>query len=145
MAVYLITVQCKRKLWVYKTIPSFFQKLISHLKSSKVDGLDINLKKLDSKHDISDFVSTVRTKLGSDLTVALSVPPRSEILAKYYDFKALSKHVDLFILQTAFLGASRNVTFHPSRLSGLWDMQNTVSWIKLLMYWWTKKRWVLKP
>lgn len=97
------------------------------LKNTKVDGLEVNLKKLDSKNDIADFISTIKTKLGSDLYVALSVPPKTEALAKYFDFKALSKYVDLFVLQTAFLGASKNVTFHPSRLSGLWDMQNTVS------------------
>lgn len=103
------------------------QGLINLLKNSKVDGLEINLKKLDSKNDISEFITTVKSKIGSDLFLALSVPAKAEILAKYYDFKSLSKHADLFILQTAFLGASKNVTFHPSRLSGMWDMQNTVS------------------
>lgn len=97
------------------------------MKNIKIDGLDVNLKKLDSKHDISDFISTIKTKIGTDLEIALSVPSKAELLAKYFDFKALSKHADLFILQTAFLGASANVTFHPSRLSGMWDMQNTVS------------------
>jgi hypothetical protein len=92
-----------------------------------VDGIEINLKKLDSKNDINDFISTVRSRLGSDLYIVLAVPSKAETLAKYYDFKALSKNADLFVLQTAFLGASKNVTFHPSRLSGLWDMQNTVS------------------
>lgn len=103
------------------------QDLVNALKTAKLDGLEINLKKHDSKNDINDFISTIKSKLGSDLYLALSVPPKAETLAKYYDFKALSKSVDLFILQTAFLGASKNVSFHPSRLSGLWDMQNTVS------------------
>lgn len=110
-----------------------FQNLTNLLKTTKVDGLEVNLKKLDSKNDIGDFISTIKTKLGSDLYVALSVPPKTEALAKYFDFKALSKYVDLFVLQTAFLGTSKNVTFHPSRLSGLWDMQNTVSQILLLL------------
>nr|XP_023021193.1 uncharacterized protein LOC111509648 [Leptinotarsa decemlineata] len=114
------------------TVNEFNQGLIDILKTSKIDGLEINLKKLDSKSDISDFISTVRSKLGSNLYLALSVPSRAETLAKYYDFKALSKHADVFILQTAFLGASKNVTFHPSRLSGLWDMQNTDSMVDLV-------------
>lgn len=92
-----------------------------------MDGLEINLRKIDDKNDVPDFISTVKSKLGSNLNFAISIPPKAEILAKYYDLKALTKHADLFILQTAFLGASQNVTFHPSRLSGLWDMQNTVS------------------
>lgn len=89
--------------------------------------MEIKLNKLSSKNDINDFISTVRSKLGSNLYLAISVPAKPENLAKYYDFKGLSKYADAFILQTAFLGASKNVTFHPSRLSGLWDMQNTVS------------------
>lgn len=97
------------------------------LGSTKVDGLEINLKKFSSKYDITDFISTVRNKLEPHMFLAVSVPPKSEILAKYYDFKAISKHADIFLLQTSFLGASSNVTFHPSRLSGIWDMQNTVS------------------
>nr|XP_015838222.1 PREDICTED: uncharacterized protein LOC103314049 isoform X2 [Tribolium castaneum] len=114
------------------TVNEFNQGLVNLLKSSKVDGIEINLKKLDSKNDISDFISTVRSKLGADLSIVLSVPSKAETLAKYYDFKALSKNADLFILQTAFLGASKNVTFHPSRLSGLWDMQNTDSVVDLV-------------
>ncbi|RZB39635.1 mucin-17-like [Asbolus verrucosus] len=108
------------------TVNEFSQGLVDILKSSKVDGIEIGLKKLDSKNDISDFISTVRSKLGADLYIILSVPPKAETVAKYYDFKTLSRNADLFVLQTAFLGASKNVTFHPSRLSGLWDMQNTV-------------------
>lgn len=104
--------------------------------NTKVDGIEINLKKVGSKNDINDFISTVRSKLGSNLYLAVSVPPKSEILAKYYDFKSISKYVDVFLLQTSFLGASSNVTFHPSRLSGIWDMQNTVctSIFILLLY-----------
>ncbi|ERL84412.1 hypothetical protein D910_01845 [Dendroctonus ponderosae] len=105
--------------------PNQLPGLIDLLKSTKVDGLELNLKKLTSKNDISDFISTIKTKLGSDLDIALSVPSKPELVAKYFDFKALSKHAELFILETAFLGASTNITFHPSRLSGMWDMQNT--------------------
>lgn len=105
----------------------FVQGLINLLKDSQIDGVEIKLQKIDSKSDIDDFITTIRSKLGSDLYVIISVPPKADVLAKYYNFKTLSKVADLFILQTAFLGANKNVTFHPSRLSGLWDMQNTVS------------------
>lgn len=97
------------------------------LKKTKIDGLEVDLKKLDSKSDIGDFISTAKSKLGGDLYTTVSIPPRADLLAKFYDFKGLAKNVDNFVLQTAFLGASTNVTFHPSRLSGLWDMQNAVS------------------
>ncbi|GJQ81807.1 hypothetical protein Trydic_g348 [Trypoxylus dichotomus] len=114
------------------TVHEFNEGLVDLLKQTKVDGLEVDLKKLDSKNDISDFISTARSKLGSDLYTVVSIPPRTELLAKYYDFKGLAKHVDAYILQTAFLGASTNVTFHPSRLSGLWDMQNADSVVDLV-------------
>ncbi|XP_030752102.1 uncharacterized protein LOC115879415 [Sitophilus oryzae] len=117
---------------IYVTVNEFNQGLINLLKDTKVDGLEIDLKKLDSKNDISDFISTVKTRIGSDLSIALSIPSKADLVAKYFDFKALSKHADLFILQTGFLGASTNVTFHPSRLSGMWDMQNTDSVVDLV-------------
>ncbi|XP_066153401.1 mucin-2-like [Euwallacea fornicatus] len=116
---------------VYVTVSEFNQGLIDLLKSTKIDGLELSLRKLDSKNDITDFISTIKTKIGAHLEIALAVPPKAELVAKYFDFKPLSKHVDLFILQTAFLGASTNVTFHPSRLSGMWDMQNTDSVVDL--------------
>ncbi|XP_050297749.1 uncharacterized protein LOC126737088 [Anthonomus grandis grandis] len=117
---------------IYVTVNEFNQGLIDLLKSTKIDGLELNLKKLDSKNDISDFISTVKSKIGTDLDIALAVPSKAELVAKYFDFKALNKHTDLFILETAFLGASANVTFHPSRLSGMWDMQNTDSVVDLV-------------
>lgn len=104
-----------------------FQGLVETVEKNDIDGLEIKLQKLDSKNDISEFIGTIRSRLGNDLYVSLSIPARTDLLAKYYDLKQLSKSADLFVLQTAFLGASKNTTFHPSRLSGLWDMQNTVS------------------
>lgn len=92
-----------------------------------MDGVEIRLQKIDSRNDIDDFISTIRSKLGRDLYIVVSIPPKADVLAKYYNFKTLSKNADLFILQTSFLGSNKNVTFHPSPLSGLWDMQNTVS------------------
>lgn len=104
----------------------FFQNLVKLIKTNGIDGLEINLKQIDSKNDITDFISTIKDKLVANLYLAISVPSKPDVLAKYYDFKELQKVADLFVLQTSFLGASTNVTFHPSRLSGLWDMQNTV-------------------
>ncbi|CAG9773991.1 unnamed protein product [Ceutorhynchus assimilis] len=117
---------------VYVSVNEFNQGLIDLLKTHKIDGLEIALKKLDTKNDISDFISTIKTKIGNDLDVVLSVPAKADLVAKYFDFKSLSKHVDLYVLQTAFLGASSNVTFHPSRLSGMWDVQNTDSVVDLV-------------
>ncbi|KAF7272154.1 hypothetical protein GWI33_015040 [Rhynchophorus ferrugineus] len=117
---------------IYISVNEFNQGLINLLKDAKVDGLEINLKKLDSKNDITDFISTVKTKIGSDLGIVLAVPAKGDLVAKYFDFKALSKYAELFVLQTNFLGASTNVTFHPSRLSGMWDMQNTDSVVDLV-------------
>ncbi|XP_017768341.1 PREDICTED: uncharacterized protein LOC108556655 isoform X2 [Nicrophorus vespilloides] len=114
------------------TVHDLNEGLVKTLKKTKVDGLEVKLKKLRSREDIADFLSTVRTKLDKDLFVALSVPAKPEILAKYYDFKALSKSADVFLLETSFLGTSKNVTFHPSRLSGLWDVQNTDSVVDLV-------------
>ncbi|XP_044760076.1 uncharacterized protein LOC123317556 [Coccinella septempunctata] len=114
------------------TVSEFNEKLVALLKGTKVDGVELNLRKMDSKNDLTDFISTVKSKLGSDHYIAVSVPSKTESLAKNFDFKELSKHADVFILNTAFLGASQNVTFHPSRLSGLWDMQNTDSMVDLV-------------
>ncbi|KAL3274428.1 hypothetical protein HHI36_015816 [Cryptolaemus montrouzieri] len=114
------------------TVREFNENLVQLLKGAQVDGVELNLKKIDEKNDVSDFVSTVKSKLGSNLYIAVSIPPKTEVLAKYFDFKSLSKHADVFVLNTAFLGASHNVTFHPSRLSGLWDMQNTDSLVDLV-------------
>lgn len=57
----------------------------------------------------------------------LSLPAHPELLAKYYDLRALVKKVDLMVVETHNLGAVSKMTYHPSRLSGLWDMMNTVS------------------
>lgn len=102
------------------------QNLIDILNKKAIDGVDINLKKLSDKSDVGDFISTVKSKLNSDLLIAVSLPSKPEVLAKFYNLKDLSKHAEFFILQTAFLSSSHNVTFHPSRLSGVWDTHNTV-------------------
>ncbi|KAL1494105.1 hypothetical protein ABEB36_009756 [Hypothenemus hampei] len=117
---------------IYVSISEFSEKLINLLNATKIDGLEINLKKFTSKHDIADFITTTRTKMSNNLDIILAVPPRADLLAKYFDFKALSKSVDYFVLQTAFLSSNENVTFHPSRLSGMWDMQNIDSVVDLV-------------
>lgn len=50
-----------------------------------------------------------------------SLPPQ------YYDLRALVKIADLMVVETHDLGKAKHTTYHPSRLSGLWDMMNTVS------------------
>lgn len=106
------------------------------MKNTKIKGLEIDLKKMQDKKDVIDFISTIKSKIASSLTYVVSLPSKAEDLAKFYDLKALSEEVDFFILQTWFLGPSQNVTFHPSRLSGLWDMQNIVSIFFFQTYSW---------
>lgn len=57
----------------------------------------------------------------------LALPAHPELLAKYYDLRELVKKTDLMIIQTHALGLVKKMTYQPSRLSGLWDMMNTVS------------------
>lgn len=57
----------------------------------------------------------------------LALPAHPELLAKYYDLRLLVKKVDLMMVETHALGIVKKMTYHPSRLSGLWDMMNTVS------------------
>lgn len=71
---------------------------------------------------------SIRSALGSDAILMMTLPAQSELLAKYYDLKALVKPVSLFTVETHLLGEVENETFHPSRLSGVWDMMNTVSY-----------------
>lgn len=60
----------------------------------------------------------------------LTLPAHPELLAKYYDLRTLVKKVDLMMVETHALGVVKKMTYHPSRLSGMWDMMNTVS-----IYW----------
>lgn len=104
-----------------------FQDLASLIKSSTIHGVDL----YDAHHDlnrtrITESVESLRTLIGSEAVLVLTVPPQAELLAKYYDLKSLAKPVTIFSVETHFLGEVENETFHPSRLSGVWDMMNTV-------------------
>lgn len=70
---------------------------------------------------------SIRSAIGSDAILMMTLPAQSELLAKYYDLKALNKPITLFSAETHALGEVENETYHPSRLSGVWDMLNTVS------------------
>lgn len=71
--------------------------------------------------------SALSSSAGGPLFLAL--PANPELLAKYYDLRTLVKKVDLLMVETHALGLVKKMTYHPSRLSGLWDMMNTVSYI----------------
>lgn len=76
-----------------------------------------------------ETVEAARTALSSSGggPLFLALPAHPELLAKYYDLRALVKKVDLMMVQTHALGVVKKMTYHPSRLSGMWDMMNTVS------------------
>lgn len=64
----------------------------------------------------------------------MALPAHPELLAKYYDLRTLVKKVDLLMVQTHALGLVKKMTYHPSRLSGMWDMMNTVSCFFMLEF-----------
>ncbi|XP_047506922.1 uncharacterized protein LOC125050897 isoform X2 [Pieris napi] len=63
----------------------------------------------------------------------LALPAHPELLAKYYDLRALVKKADLMMVHTHALGLVKKMTYHPSRLSGMWDMMNTDSVVDLVI------------
>ncbi|KOB74628.1 Chitinase-3-like protein 3 [Operophtera brumata] len=94
-----------------------------------VEGLEIhNAHKTLNRTKVLERVAEARTAITSSGggPLFLAIPAHPELLAKYYDLRALMKKVDLMMLQTHALGAMKKMTYHPSRLSGLWDMMNTV-------------------
>lgn len=103
------------------------------LKASTIHGVEIfEAHSLLNKTKVTSLTESIRSALGSDAIVTLSLPAQSELLVKYYDVKALAKSVSMFILETHSLGDVEKETFHPSRLSGVWDMLNTVFILKSL-------------
>lgn len=76
-----------------------------------------------------DIVDSARAAISSSGggPLFLALPAHPELLAKYYDLRNLVKKTDLMMVQTHALGLVKKMTYHPSRLSGLWDMMNTVS------------------
>lgn len=107
-----------------------FQDLRTLVKSKHVQGLEIyDAHKSLNKSKILETVEEARTALSSSGggPLFLALPANPELLAKYYDLRVLVKKADLMMVQTHALGSMKKMTYHPSRLSGLWDMMNTVS------------------
>lgn len=106
------------------------QNLSDLLKSKHVQGLEIqDAHKSFNKSKVMETVDAARDAITSSGggPLFLALPAHPELLAKYYDLRALMKKVDLMMVQTHALGLVKKMTYHPSRLSGLWDMMNTVS------------------
>ncbi|XP_022907601.2 putative uncharacterized protein DDB_G0282133 [Onthophagus taurus] len=121
---------------IFVTITELNQPTISLIKSSNPHGLNFNLnsfEKITSPNDILDVITTLRAKLNEKLEIIVTVPSKIDVLARFYDFKRLKKlGIEAFVLQSDFLTDSKAVTFHPSRLSGLFDVQNTDSLVDLV-------------
>nr|XP_022907602.1 putative uncharacterized protein DDB_G0282133 isoform X2 [Onthophagus taurus] len=121
---------------IFVTITELNQPTISLIKSSNPHGLNLNLnsfEKITSPNDILDVITTLRAKLNEKLEIIVTVPSKIDVLARFYDFKRLKKlGIEAFVLQSDFLTDSKAVTFHPSRLSGLFDVQNTDSLVDLV-------------
>ncbi|KAL0893318.1 hypothetical protein ABMA27_014909 [Loxostege sticticalis] len=106
------------------------------VKSKHVQGLEIyDAHKSLNKSKILETVEEARTALSSSGggPLFLALPANPELLAKYYDLRVLVKKADLMMVQTHALGSMKKMTYHPSRLSGLWDMMNTDSVVDLVV------------
>ncbi|XP_045772112.1 mucin-17-like [Maniola jurtina] len=106
------------------------------LKSKHVQGLEIHdAHKTLNKTKVLEKVEAAREAISSSGggPLFLALPAHPELLAKYYDLRALMKKVDLMMVQTHALGLVKKMTYHPSRLSGLWDMMNTDSVVDLVV------------
>ncbi|XP_023938917.2 uncharacterized protein LOC112046512 [Bicyclus anynana] len=106
------------------------------LKSKHIQGLEIHdAHKSFNKSKVLETVEAARDAITSSGggPLFLALPAHPELLAKYYDLRALMKKVDLLMVQTHALGLVKKMTYHPSRLSGLWDMMNTDSVVDLVV------------
>ncbi|CAH2106134.1 unnamed protein product [Euphydryas editha] len=112
------------------------QKLEDLLKSKHVQGLEVHdAHRTFNKSKVMETVEAAKAAVSSSGggPLFLSLPAHPELLAKYYDLRALMKKVDLMMVQTHALGLVKKMTYHPSRLSGLWDMMNTDSVVDLVI------------
>ncbi|CAH0723189.1 unnamed protein product, partial [Brenthis ino] len=106
------------------------------LKSKHVQGLEIYDAHLSfNKSKVVETVENARSAINANGggPLFLALPAHPELLAKYYDLRTLLKKVDLMMVQTHALGMVKKMTYHPSRLSGLWDMMNTDSVVDLVI------------
>ncbi|KYQ48220.1 putative chitinase 3 [Trachymyrmex zeteki] len=102
----------------------------------EVDGVELNIT-AGSKERLYNFVKSLKDEMikkSYDKRIFMALPIRSEDLAKQFDIKELMKYVDLFTLSTDYMTDEDGafVTFHPSRLIGLFDMLNTDSLVDLI-------------
>lgn len=105
------------------------------IKSSVIHGVDLyEAHSALNRTKIVTTAESIRSAIGSDAILMMTLPAQSELLAKYYDMKALNKPITLFSAETHVLGEIENETYHPSRLSGVWDMLNTVCEYQSLLF-----------
>ncbi|XP_076172462.1 uncharacterized protein LOC143149186 [Ptiloglossa arizonensis] len=109
-------------------------RLIGILK--EIDGVELNMT-AGSKDRLLHFVKGLKDELvrkSYDKRIFMVVPTKPEDLAKQFQFKELSKYVDLFTVPTHYLVEDDEDyhTFHPSRLMGLFDIFNADSLIDLM-------------
>ncbi|EGI59292.1 Putative chitinase 3 [Acromyrmex echinatior] len=102
----------------------------------EVDGVELNVT-AGSKERLYNFIKSLKNEMikkSYDKRIFMALPIRSEDLAKQFDIKELMKYIDLFTLSTDYMTDEDGVfvTFHPSRLIGLFDMLNTDSLIDLI-------------
>ncbi|XP_041977981.1 uncharacterized protein LOC121732231 isoform X2 [Aricia agestis] len=112
------------------------EDIASLLKSKNVQGLEVyDAHRGFNKTKVTEAVEAAKEALSSHGggPLYLALPAHPELLAKYYDLRALVKKTDLFMVHTHALGLVKKMTYHPSRLSGLWDMMNTDSVVDLVV------------
>ncbi|XP_011263419.2 mucin-19-like isoform X1 [Camponotus floridanus] len=103
---------------------------------NEVDGVEMNVT-AGSKERLYNFIKNLKDEMirkSYDKRIFLTLPIKAEDLAKQFDMKELVKYVDLFTLPTDYMTDEDEafVTFHPSRLMGLFDMLNTDSLVDLI-------------
>ncbi|XP_039312524.1 mucin-19 isoform X2 [Solenopsis invicta] len=102
----------------------------------EVDGVEMNVT-AGSKERLYNFIKSLKDEMirkSYDKRIFIALPSKSEDLAKQFNIKELVKYTDLFTLPTDYLTDEDGafVTFHPSRLMGLFDMLNTDSLVDLI-------------
>ncbi|KAJ0177390.1 hypothetical protein K1T71_007399 [Dendrolimus kikuchii] len=106
------------------------------LKLKNIQGIEIHdAHKTLNRTKVVEKVEAAKAAIASTGggPLFLSLPAHPELLAKYYDLRALVKKADLMMVETHALGVVKKMTYHPSRLSGLWDMMNTDSVVDLVV------------
>lgn len=109
--------------------------MVDLIKSSTIHGVEFfEAHSALNRTKILKTTESIRSAIGSEAAMIMSLPAHSELLAKYYDLKSLTKSISMFTLETQALGEVEDETFHPSRLSGVWDMLNTVRAYFLIVF-----------